>query len=123
MLFVALVALPSLAAAQRDLPAGQSTISGRVVFAGTGRPVPGVTVQLLAKLSHSPVRSTPTNQRGEFRFTEVAAGSYFVVAESPGIISPRSSFAITEFGIGSYNTEVEPTRVTVDGKNTSRCEV
>lgn len=123
LLFVALICLPSIAAAQRNELTGHSTITGRVIFADTGRPARRVNVQLLLNLSQYPVRTTPTNQRGEFRFTEVAAGSYFVIAESPGIISPRSSFTITEFGIHSYNTEAEHTRVTVDGKNTSRCEV
>ena len=123
LLFFALICLPSIAAAQREVPTGHSTITGRVVFADTGRPVRRVNVQLLVNLSQYPVRTTPTNHRGEFRFTEVAAGSYFVIAQSTGIISPRSSFTITEFGIHSYNTEAEHTRVTVDGKNTSRCEV
>mgnify|MGYP003288227249 CR=1 FL=1 len=126
LLFVvaALVCLPSIAAAQRKQPpTGQSIISGRVIFADTGRPLRRATVKLFTNLNLPAVRTTPANQRGEFRFTEVAAGSYFVMAESTLIVSPQSTFAITEFGINSYNAEADQTRVTVDGKNTTRCEV
>jgi hypothetical protein len=122
LLFAAVLFVPTIAAAQRERPTGQSIISGRVLFADTGRPVRRATVQLRSTLNHPPVRSTPTNYRGEFRFTEVAPGSYFVVAVSPGIVSSLSSFAITEFGLANYN-DAEQTRVTADGKNTSRCEV
>jgi hypothetical protein len=46
------------------------------------------------------------------------------VAASPGIVSFHSSFAITEFGLANYNADAaEQTRVTVDGKNTIRCEL
>lgn len=121
---VALICLPSIAVAQRSqAPAGQSIVSGRVIFSDTGRPLRRAAVKLFANLDHPPVRTTPANQRGEFRFTEVAAGNYFVMAESPAIVSPQSSFAISEFGINTYNTEADQTRVTVDGKNTVRCEV
>ena len=121
---VALVCLPSLVVAQRKQPpTGQSIISGRVVFSDTGRPMRRATVKLFTNLNLPHVRTTPANQRGEFRFTEVAAGNYFVMAESPAIVSPQSSFAITELGINSYNAEADQTRVTVDGKNTVRCEV
>ncbi|HET8782301.1 MAG TPA: carboxypeptidase-like regulatory domain-containing protein [Pyrinomonadaceae bacterium] len=121
---VALLCLPSIAIAQRNQPpTGESIISGRVVFSDTGRPVRRATVKLFTNLNYPHVRTTPANQRGEFRFTEVAAGNYFVMAESPVVVSPQSSFAITEFGINSYNSEADQTRVTVDGKNTIRCEM
>jgi hypothetical protein len=126
LLFVvsALVCLPSIAVAQRKQPpTGQSIISGRVIFSDTGRPVRRATVKLFTNLNLPQVRTTPANQRGEFRFTEVAAGSYFVMAESPAIVSPQSLFGITEFGINSFNAEADQTSVTVDGKNTTRCEV
>lgn len=123
LLFVTVLFIPTIAAAQRERPTGQSIISGRVLFVDTGRPLRRATVKLHLNLNHPPVRSTPTNHRGEFRFTEVPAGSYFVMAASPGIVSSNSSFAITEFGLANYNTDVDQTRVTVDGKNTVRCEV
>ncbi|HEX5965203.1 MAG TPA: carboxypeptidase-like regulatory domain-containing protein [Pyrinomonadaceae bacterium] len=123
LLFIALVCIPSLAVAQRTRPTGQSTISGRVLFADNGRPVRRATVHLLTNLNHPAERTTPANNRGEFRFSEVAAGSYFVVAEAPGLIHPMSSFAVTEFGLSTTNLDADQTRVTVDGKNTTRCEV
>lgn len=121
LLFIALICLPSITLAQRDAPLGQSTITGRVVYADIGRGVRRASVSLHKNLNHPPVRTTPTNQRGEFRFTEVAAGSYFVVAQSPGILSPLSTLAFTEFGLAT--SAAEQTQVTVDGKNEKRCEL
>ena len=123
LIFIALACCPLIAVAQRTRPTGQSTITGRVLFADNGRPVRRATVHLLTNLNHPAVRTTPANNRGEFRFSEVAAGSYFVVAEAPGLIHPMSSFAVTEFGLTTTNIDAEQTRVTVDGKNTTRCEV
>ena len=123
VLFVILIGFPLIAVAQRERPTGQSVITGRVVFADTGRPVRRAAVNLYTNLNHPAVRTTPANHRGEFRFTEVPAGSYFVVAHWHGVVSPLSSFALSEFGFVSNNNEAEHTRVTVDGKNTSRCEL
>ncbi|HEU4432982.1 MAG TPA: carboxypeptidase-like regulatory domain-containing protein, partial [Pyrinomonadaceae bacterium] len=119
---VALACFPGIAIAQQEVPVGQSTITGRVIYADTGRPVRRATVRLYTDMKRGPKRATAANVRGEFRFTEVVAGSYFVVAEAPGLLFPRSSFVINEFGIGS-DTEVDHTRVTVDGKNAARCEI
>jgi hypothetical protein len=122
LILVTIACLPAIAIAQRERPVGESVISGRVVFADTGRPVRRATVKLYTDMKHSPKRTTVANVRGEFRFSEVAAGSYFVVAEAPGLLFPRSSFVINEFGISS-DADVDHTRVTVDGKNSVRCEV
>lgn len=121
LLFFALVCLPSIVSAQ-EKPVGLSTISGRVVFADTGRPVRRATLKLYTDLKLNAVRTTAANLRGEFRFSEVAAGTYFVVAEFPGALFPRSSYVANEFGIGS-DTEMESAKVAVDGKNSMRCEV
>ena len=122
LLFIALMCLPSIAAAQNEKPAAQSIITGRVVFADTGRPVRRATLKLYTSMRLGPSRTTAANIRGEFRFSEVSAGSYFVVAEAAGVLFPRSSYAVNEFGIGS-DTEMEHTQVTVDGSNSIRCEV
>lgn len=121
LVFIALICFPLIAAAQRRIQTGQSTITGRVLLADNNRPVRRASVSLYSNINHPPMRTTPANHRGEFRFTEVAAGSYFVVANAPGIVTPLSGFAITEFGYSS-NLE-EQTRVTVDGKNTVRFEL
>ena len=118
---VIIACFPAIATAQEE-PAGQSTITGRVIFADTGRPVRRAAVRLYTDVKRRPKRATAANVRGEFRFTDVAAGSYFVVAEAPGLLFPRSSYVINEFGIGS-DAEVDHTRVTVDGKTAARCEI
>ena len=126
LLVFAILCWPTPAAAQdpeaTPAPVGHSIITGRVVYADTGRPIRRATVMLYEDLKRAPVRLTPANVRGEFRFTGVVAGSYFVVPEAPGIISPMSAFSISELGIGGHH-EADYTRVTVDGKNASRCEV
>ena len=125
LLLLAIFGCPLIAAAQEERPqkpTGNSIISGRVLYVDTGRPVRRASVMLYSDLNRSPARTTPANVRGEFRFNEVVAGAYFVVAVAPGIVSPFSAFSITELGING-NHYVEYTRVTVDGKNASRCEV
>ena len=56
-------------------------------------------VHLYKDLNHPAVKMTVGNNRGEFRFTAVAAGSYFVVADYPGVISKSSSGELTDFGL------------------------
>ena len=121
LILVIIACSPAIATAQEE-PAGQSTITGRVIFADTGRPVRRAAVRLYTDVKRRPKRATAANVRGEFRFTDVAAGSYFVVAEAPGLLFPRSSYVINEFGIGS-DADVDHTRVTVDGKSAARCEI
>ena len=120
LFLLVLICFPSLAAAQVEK--GESTISGRVVYADTGKPVRRATVNLFYSFNLPPERTTSTNNRGEFRFNEVAAGTYFALAEIPGGLSPLKAFVVTEFGYSS-DVEVEHTRVSVDGKNAVRCEV
>lgn len=122
LILVALICFPVIAAAQVGEAETESTISGRVVFADTGKAVGRASVHLYSSLGLASDRKTPTNVRGEFRFTRVAAGSYFVVADVPEGISPGKAFAITEVGFNS-DFKFEHTRVTVDGKEAVRCEV
>lgn len=117
-----LICFPCAVVAQNKIQRGESTISGRVVFADTGRPVRRATVRLLTNLNYQAQRTTPANVRGEFRFNEVAAGTYFIVAETPGSSVSPHVFAITEFGT-SADAESEPLSVSVDGKDAVRCEV
>ncbi len=121
LFLVALICLPSITAAAQ-VNKGESTISGRVVFADTGKPVRRATVRLFSRLDRPPARITWTNARGEYRFNEVAAGTYFVLAEIPGGLSPVKAFGVTEFGLNS-DIDVEQTHVTVDGKGATRCEL
>ncbi|HEX6043979.1 MAG TPA: carboxypeptidase-like regulatory domain-containing protein, partial [Pyrinomonadaceae bacterium] len=125
LIVLLLICIPSIASAQdprERKPAGNSIIMGRVIYADTGRPVRRATVRLYREVNGTEARVTPANARGEFRFTEVDDGTYFVVAEAPGILSPLSAFSISELGFGGYRGS-DYTRVTVDGKNSIRCEV
>jgi hypothetical protein len=108
---------------QREQKTGQAVIRGRVVFADTGRTVRRPVVKLYGDLNHPPVRSTVGNNRGEFRFSEVVAGSYFVMADVAGTVSNLSHFEMSEFGLNSRGTEAEQTRVTVTGAEEKRCQV
>lgn len=119
---MASIGFPAIAAAQQEKPSGQSTISGRVVFADDERPVRRAVLKLYKDMKLKPARTIAANIRGEFRFSAVAAGAYFVVAEAPGVLFPRSAYAMNEFGIGT-DMEMEQTQVSVDGKNSVRCEV
>ena len=124
LFLVMLIGVPCIAIAQpqRERSTGQSTISGRVLFGDTGRPVRRATVILYTNPNHPGVRFTAANQRGEFRFNQVAAGSYFVVGYTAGVTFPQSAIVLTEFGLAGGNLDTQ-VRVTVDGKNTTRCEV
>jgi hypothetical protein len=104
-------------------PEGNSIIRGRVVFDHNSRTVRRPSVLLYKDLNHPAVKMTVGNSRGEFRFTAVAAGSYFVVADYPGVISKSSSAELTDFGLAQRGDEREETKVTVDGANEKKCEV
>lgn len=93
-----------------------------MIFADNERPVRRAVLKLYTEMTRRPARTIAANIRGEFRFSEVDAGSYFVVAEAPGVLFPRSAYAVNEFGIGT-DTEFKQTQVSVDGKNSVRCEV
>ncbi len=123
-ILLTLICFPLIGAAQEQesKPTGNSIISGRVIYYDTGRPVRRASVMLYSDVNRNSLRVSPANARGEFRFDGVAGGTYFVVADAPGILSPLSAFSITELGIGGSN-DIEYTRVTVDGKNASRCEI
>ncbi|HEX8144366.1 MAG TPA: carboxypeptidase-like regulatory domain-containing protein [Pyrinomonadaceae bacterium] len=59
---------------------GQSTVSGRVVYEETGEPVRGARVRISSRRGDGPAEATVTNDRGQFRFDNLAAGEYYVIA-------------------------------------------
>lgn len=67
-------------AAQGAAPRGHSSVSGRVIYEGTGEPVRGVRVRITSVNGLGPMGANVTNERGEFRFDNLAAGEYHVVA-------------------------------------------
>jgi hypothetical protein len=123
LVLIASICLPAIVTAQEEdeVKKGEATISGRVVFADTGKPVRRASVRLFSNLNGTPPKTTAANARGEFRFNQVAAGNYFVIAEPPGGVSLLDMFA-TEFRV-TNDTGVEPTLVSVDGTGAARCEV
>lgn len=63
--------------------AAQAVVSGRVVDAETGRPVPEVSAELITS-SRTRVGAATTNAEGRFEITGVAAGSYSLVVSRLG---------------------------------------
>lgn len=73
--------------AQTPEPKG-STVYGRAVHEGSGRPVRRARVALMRFDELGTEKSVPTNGRGEFRLRGVAPGRYYIWVDAPGLISP-----------------------------------
>lgn len=61
-------------------PRGHSSVTGRVLYEGTDAPVKGARVRISSRRGEGPAGATLTNERGEFRFDNLAAGEYYVIA-------------------------------------------
>jgi TonB-dependent receptor len=68
-------------------------VTGKVTEAGSGRPLPNATVRL-TELN----LTTQSNRAGEYRFSNVPAGSYTVEASYVGLPNTKSSVAVPESG-------------------------
>ena len=77
VLAILAVAMPCIASAQLQ----QGTILG-TVLGPDGRPAHGVTIMLLDELGR-PLMSVTANGGGQFRLTNIAAGTYALRAEAP----------------------------------------
>ena len=86
---------PGLNGAGTPEPTPQSVVSGRIVFDGTERPLRRVKVSL-ASFGGGSSKYSITDLRGNFRFENVPAGSYFVLVSAPGIVTPVSSPIMSE---------------------------
>ena len=112
-------------------PAGQSVITGRVVFDDSGQPVAKVRVQLIpTRRAESGPPIAPqlavANDQGEFRFNGVAAGEYSVVAQLDPRISGAQSYSTTGIPAGAANpTQPQQgiTKVSVDGRTNAEVEL
>lgn len=85
------------AAAQQRLPrtpAPERTIRGKVLVAGSNRPMRGVYVALVSDGGGS-VMDTRTGPNGQFVFDNISAGVYFVTAELPGYHKASQRFDLT----------------------------
>lgn len=79
-----------------DVPA-KSIVRGRVIYEDTNRPVRRARIMLLpASGKGGPDHTGTTDAHGEFRIESVGAGSYFVMVDAPGIITPFSQIDISE---------------------------
>lgn len=76
----------------------KSIVRGRVIYEDSNRPLRRARVLLLNSESggSGPEKTGATNERGEFTIKDVPAGSYFVMVDAPGIITPLSSVALEE---------------------------
>jgi hypothetical protein len=81
-----------LAQQQTTLPSGNSRISGVVVSADTGAPLPGARVSLEANnLPSSMARIATADVNGAFDFPNIAAGTYGLKASKGGYLAKVSS--------------------------------
>jgi len=117
--------------------AAQSTVKGRIIYKDNAQPLRGVRVRIFN--SNDEADDNPsgrglfafTNDRGEFRITDLAAGKYYVTLEGAGVAMP-SGFGMRiplplsaipkpedfEAIIPKHDAEF-----TVDGTNTAEIEV
>jgi hypothetical protein len=76
---------------RRAAGTAKSIITGKVVYDDTGRPVRRASLLLIDLLSaqQSPDKfSTATDNDGKFRLKNVAAGTYLVMVDAPGVLTP-----------------------------------
>jgi hypothetical protein len=100
----------------------KSVVRGRVTYEDTNRPVRRARLMLLQTDGEGRMEKTGvTDEHGEFNIKDVAAGSYIVVIDSPGIVSPFSSVELEE-GMNERNALValrrEFSEISVNGMNT-----
>ncbi|MCA1629765.1 MAG: carboxypeptidase-like regulatory domain-containing protein [Acidobacteria bacterium] len=79
--------------AEVEAEPSKSTVRGRAVFEGTGRPARRARVMLLEERAapNAGTSSTGlTNARGEFEVRRVKAGRYLVAVAAPGALTPYS---------------------------------
>jgi hypothetical protein len=114
------------AGADAKEPEAKSVIYGRAVYEETGRPVRRARIHLQSTnaFSHEGAeyaqqRGALTNANGEFRIENVAAGSYLIYVEAPGVLTPSS---FTEYDGAMGNEDLDAiyknfAEVKVDGKD------
>ncbi len=106
--------------AKQEVLKAKSVVRGRAVYDDTGRPVRRARVMLVEMNSHGPERVGMTNGSGEFQIKEVPAGSYFVMVDAAGIITPLSFIDLETADNDKLNVEEIKKHfeeVVVDGTN------
>jgi hypothetical protein len=116
----------AVARAAQDAPVAKSVVRGRAVYDDTSRPVRRARVMLLDMTSRGTQRTGTTNGSGEFQFKDVPAGSYVVMVDAAGIITPISFVDLEEAAAEKINLEEIKKNfeeVIVDGTNTVNVKV
>jgi hypothetical protein len=107
--------------ATQQATSGKSVVRGRAVYDDTNRPVRRARVMLLEMSSRGgPERTGMTNGSGEFQVKDVPAGSYFVMVDAAGIITPLSLIDLEEASAEKPNLdEIKKhfDEIVVDGTN------
>lgn len=110
-------------------------MSGRVVSEETGAPVAGARVRISSSFGNGPAGATVTNARGEFRFDNLPAGEYHVIATPKDAPQASAATFAVPLPSGDPRTDeaafeemrrgqgVASTNVTVDGTNSATIEV
>jgi hypothetical protein len=99
----------------------RSTIRGRVIFADSEQPLRRAVLRLRKDFNRDFLKRTISSKRGDFRFQDIPAGTYYVDVEAPGIVSLSNGVSFTNFGFSIE--EAGLTQVTVDGSNDLKTEV
>jgi hypothetical protein len=115
--------------ATADAPVEKSIISGKVVYEGNGRPVRRANVMLISPGNQQAAEkySTATDSQGKFRIRNIAAGTYFVMVDAPGILTPIAFISMdvdrppTPADWSEVRKHFE--EVSVDGTNEVKIEV
>ncbi|HEX8097066.1 MAG TPA: carboxypeptidase regulatory-like domain-containing protein, partial [Pyrinomonadaceae bacterium] len=106
-------------------PRGQSTVSGRVVYEGTGQPVKQARVHIApTEVDSFPPFRAPTvltNARGEFRFDNLPAGKYQITVSDRGGSSPNA-MAVT-LPVPGLTGDLDPDAETLDENNRAAASV
>lgn len=106
--------------AKQEAVKANSVVRGRAVYDDTGRPVRRARVMLLEANRQGPESIGMTNASGEFQIKNVPAGSYFVMVDAAGIITPLSFVDLEDADNDKVNIEEIKKHfeeVVVDGTN------
>lgn len=82
-----------------------SAVYGRAVYADTERPVRRARVRLLGVAGERIDINGLTDANGEFRIKGVQAGSYFIMVDVAGLMSPVSFVSMEELRGGAFDSE------------------
>jgi len=99
----------------------KSTVKGRVLYDDTNDPLRRSSISLMQLPERPGNFSAATDRNGKFEIRDVPAGVYFVLVDSPGIISPIAFLKIDEArgpeAFDSKEMNRYCTQVAVDGTN------